>query len=60
MQIAGKTQPANRCSKLTIDTLEKRCEIYSKLTKKIFFEHISHLCSSVCIVNFEQVNKCKF
>ena len=34
----------------------------SKLTIKIpgifivNFEHISHLCSGVCIVNFEQVN----
>ena len=37
------------------------CEICSKLTikTKVFivnFEHISHLCSSVSIVNFEQVN----
>ena len=45
------TQPVIRCSKLT------RCEICSKLTIKIperrtYFTH----CSSVSIVNFEQVN----
>ena len=53
-----------------IETLEQRCEICSKLTitppKRrqwcrfggfiVNFEHISHLCSSVSIVNFEQVN----
>ena len=64
------TQPAITCSKLTIDTLEQSCEICSKLTIKtpkqhqwrrfgvfiVNFEHISHLCSSVSIVNFEQVN----
>ena len=39
----------------------KRCEIYSKLIIKISgifivnFEHISHLCSSASIVNFEHV-----
>ena len=58
------------CSKLTIETLELRCEICSKLTIKtpkrrhwccfgvfiVNFEHISQLCSSVSIVNFEQVN----
>ena len=44
--------PAVRCSKLTIETLEQRCERCSKLTIK----HISHLCSSVSIVNFEHVN----
>ena len=53
------TQPAFTCSKLTIETLEQRCEICSKLTIKtpnIFnFEHISHLCSSVSIVSFEHV-----
>ena len=51
------------CSKLTIETVEQRCEICSKLTintpKRVFivnFEHISHLCSSVYILNYEQVN----
>ena len=57
------------CSKLTIEILEQRCEICSKLTIKtpkrrhwrrfgvfiINFEHISHLCSSASIVNFEHV-----
>ena len=42
------TQPAFTCSKLTIETLEQRFIIVN-------FEHISHLCSSVSIVNFEQV-----
>ena len=50
-------------------TLEQICEIYSKLTIKppkrrqrhrfggfiVNFEHISYLCSSVSIVNFEHV-----
>ena len=63
------SQPAFTCSKLTIETLEQRCEIYSKLTIKLSkrcqwrrfgglivnFEYISHLCSSVSIVNFEHV-----
>ena len=55
------------CSKLTIETLEQSCESCWKLTIKppkrrhrfggfIFnFEHISHLCSGVSIVNFEHV-----
>ena len=64
------TQSAITCSKLTIETLEQRCEICSELTIKppkrrqwrrfggfiVNFEHISQLCSSVSIVNFEQVN----
>ena len=64
------TQPAITCSKLTIETLEQTCEICSKLTIKppkrrhwhrfgsfiVNFEQISHLCSSVSIVDFEQVN----
>ena len=64
------TQLAITCSKLTIETLEQRCEICSKLTIKtlkrrhwrrfgvfiVNFEHISHLCSRVTIANFEQVN----
>ena len=41
------------CSKLTIETLEQRCKICSKLT--INFEHSSHLCFSVSIFNFEHV-----
>ena len=54
------TQPAFSCSKLTIETLEQRCEICSKLTIKTFvfivnFEHISHICCSVSIANFEYV-----
>ena len=65
-------QPAITCSKLTIETLELRCEICSKLTIKkrkrrhwrrfgvftVNFEYISHLCPSVSIANFEQVNAC--
>ena len=64
------TQPAITCSNLTIETLEQRCETCSNLTIKppkrrqwrcfggfiVKFEPISHLCSSVSIVNFEQVN----
>ena len=57
-------QPAITCSKLTIETLEQRCEICSKLTIKtpkrcllgffiVNFEHILELCSSFSIVNFE-------
>ena len=66
----GPSQPATTCSKLTIETLEQRCEIRSKLTIKtpkrrywrrfgvfiVNLEHISHLCSSVSIANFEQVH----
>ena len=62
-------QPAFTCSKFTIETLEQKCEICSKLTIKtpkrrqwscfgvfnVNFEHISHLFSSVSIVNFEHV-----
>ena len=61
------SQPAITCSKLTIETLEQKCELCSKLTLKtpkrrqwrrfgvfiVNFEHISHLCSSVSIVNFK-------
>ena len=67
MNTIVSTQPAITCSKLTTETLEQRCEICSKLTLKtpkrrhwcrfgvfiVNFEHISHLCSSVPIVNFE-------
>ena len=63
------TQPAFTYSKLTIKTLEQRCEICSKLTIKtskrhqwrrfgvfiVNFEHILHLCSNASIVNFEHV-----
>ena len=59
-------QAAFTYSKLTIETLEQRCETCSKLTIKppkrrhwrrfggfiVNFEHISHLCSSVSIANF--------
>ena len=67
--LSNTTQPSFSCSKLTIETLEQRFEICSKLTIKtpkrrrrrfgvfiVNFEHISHLCSSVSIVNFERVN----
>ena len=64
------SQSAITYSKLTIETPEQRCEICSELTIKppkrhhwrrfggfiVNFEHILHLCSSVSIVNFEQVN----
>ena len=64
------TQSEITCPKLTVETLEQRCEICSKLTIKppkrchcrhfggfiVNFEHISQLCSSISIVNFEQVN----
>ena len=63
------TQPAFTCSKLTIETLEQRCKICSKLTIKppkrrqwrhfggfiANFEHIPHLCPCFSIVNFEHV-----
>ena len=63
------SQPAFTCSKLTIEILEQRGEICSKSTIKtpnrcqwhhfgvfiVNFEHISHLCSSASIVNFEHV-----
>ena len=59
-------QPALTCSKLIIETLEQRCGMFkvnNKDTKKtplayciVNFEHISLLCSSVSIVNFEQIN----
>ena len=65
-----RSQSAITCSKLTIETLKQRCGICSKLTVKppkqrqlhrfggfiVNFGHISYLCSSVSIVNFEQVN----
>ena len=55
-------------SKLTIETLGEKCEICSKLKPPkrrqcrrfggfiVNFQHISHLCPTVSIVNFEQVN----
>ena len=66
----AQTRSAITCLKLTVETLERRSEICSKLTIKppkrrhcrrfggfiINFEHISHLCSRVPIVNFEQVH----
>ena len=47
------TQPAITCSKLTIETLGhwRRFGVFI-----VNLEHISHLCSSVSLVNFEQVN----
>ena len=70
--IADFSHQAITCSHLTMETLEQMCERGSKLTIKtpkrqlwrlfgvfiINFEHISHLCSSVSIVNFKQVNAC--
>ena len=59
-------QPVITCLKLTVETLEQKCEICSKLTIKtpkrrfgvfiVNFEYISHLCSNISTVNFEQVN----
>ena len=43
------TQPAITCSKLTIE--RRRFGVFI-----VNFKHISHLCSSVSFVNFEQVN----
>ena len=60
-RVSISCKPAITCSKLTIETLEQRCEICSNLTIKtpkrfgvfiVNFEHISQLCSSVFIVNF--------
>ena len=65
----GSSQLAFTCSKLTFETLQLRGKICSKLTIKppkrrqwrrfgdfiVNFEHISHLCSGVSIVNFEHV-----
>ena len=43
------------CSKLTIKTPKRRhWRLFGVFIAK--FEHVSHLCSSVFIVNFEQVN----
>ena len=67
--IVPDAQLAFTCSKLTTEILEQKCEICSKLTimppKRrqwhcfggfiLNFEHISHLFSSVSIVNFEHV-----
>ena len=67
--VAEYSHSAFTCSKLTIERLEQRCEICSNLTIKlqkrrqwrrfggfiVNFEHTSHLCSSVSIVNFEHV-----
>ena len=51
-----QTQPAFTCSKLTIETLEQKRERWRRFGGFIVnFEHISHLCSSVSIVNFEHV-----
>ena len=60
----------NYMFKVNIRNTRQKCEICSKLTIKppkrrqcrrfggfiVNFEHISHLCSSVSIVKFEQVN----
>ena len=64
-RVSISCKPGITCSKLTVETLEQRCEICSNLTIKtpkrfgvfiVNFEHIPHLFSSVFIVNFEQVN----
>ena len=49
------TQPAITCSKLTIKTAE-RCHQLRSGVFIVNFEHIFTPCSSVSIVNFEQVN----
>ena len=49
------SQPAITCSKLTIETLEQRCEICSKLTIKPP-KRRQWLRFGDFIVNFEQVN----
>ena len=68
--LGTRPQPAITCSKQIIEKIEQKCEICSKLTIKtpkrrhlrrvgvfiVNFEHISHLCFSVSIVKFEQVN----
>ena len=43
------------CSKLTIKTPE-RCQWRRSGVFNVNFQHISRLCSSVSIVNFEEVN----
>ena len=48
------SQPAFTCSKLTIKT-PKRRQWRRFGVFIVAFEHISHLCSSVSIVNFEHV-----
>ena len=48
------SQPAFTCSKLTIKT-PKRRQWRRVGVFIVAFEHISHLCSSVSIVNFEHV-----
>ena len=67
---AETTQPATTCSKLTIKTPEKKCEICSKFTIKtpewrhwrrssvviVNFWTFFTTCSSVSVANFEQVN----
>ena len=69
LNLNPRSQLAFTCSKLTIETLEQKYEICSKFTVNppkrrrwrrfggfiVIFEHISHLCSSVSIVNFEHV-----
>ena len=62
------TQPAFICSKLVIETLDKRYELYSKLTISeprywrgsgvfiVNFEHIFTAFSNIYIVDFELVN----
>ena len=55
MIIRVDTQPAITCSKLTIETLEQRCEICSTLTIKTTERRRWHR-SNVSFLNFEQVN----
>ena len=68
--LKGTTQSSITCSKSTIETLEQRCKICSKLTIKppkrrhwrrfgifiVNFEHISHLCSAILLLTLS--SKC--
>ena len=49
----GISQPAFTCSKLIIETLEKK--VWNMFKVIVDFEHISHFCSSVSIVKFEHI-----
>ena len=48
------TQPAITCSNLTIETLEQRCEICSKLTIKTAKRHYWHWESPLGIHSFNR------
>ena len=63
LEIQTINQPAFTCLKLTIETLEQRCEELPKVKHQwrrfggfiVNFEHISYLCSSVSIAKFQHV-----